>query len=372
VEKKSVKHVVSIGFKIIVNGVMMMNVNTILIATVSLIISTAVTGANDVVIYRPLNMDGNTISNLPNPVMASEAATKEYVDNITVPTTEQFTVLTNVLANNGVAGPVGPQGPKGDTGDKGATGPQGPQGPKGDTGDTGDTGATGPQGPQGEQGPAGPTELTPANSRYGVFETGYNGLAGNYSWNRTYYWQSFEVFNEGMISAVQTWFNNYQPAKSNVTFRIYEGEGTGGTLLYEEVVHPMTSVNGEWFTHHLKRYVAVKPGQKYTYRVSASYNMAHHNHGSNPYPYGRSSLASTYDLAFRVYVASEETCPYHFTSSGLGIFTDSPKRHLHINNTMRLEPRTSAPSSPSAGDLYFDSTLNTLRCYDGSAWQNCW
>jgi len=30
-----------------------------------------------------------------------------------------------------------------------------------------------------------------------------------------------------------------------------------------------------------------------------------------------------------------------------------------------------APSSPSAGDLYFDSGDNKLKCYDGTSWQNC-
>ncbi len=42
------------------------------------------------------------------------------------------------------------------------------------------------------------------------------------------------------------------------------------------------------------------------------------------------------------------------------------------NAVMRLEPIGSAPSSPSKGDMYFDSTLNKLRVYDGSTWQNCW
>lgn len=56
----------------------------------------------------------------------------------------------------------------------------------------------------------------------------------------------------------------------------------------------------------------------------------------------------------------------------IGINTSTPARKLHINDVMRLEPRSSAPGSPSAGDLYFDSTTNKLRCYDGSIWQDCW
>ena len=32
----------------------------------------------------------------------------------------------------------------------------------------------------------------------------------------------------------------------------------------------------------------------------------------------------------------------------------------------------SAPGSPTEGDIYMDSTTHKLRCYDGTAWQNCW
>lgn len=49
-----------------------------------------------------------------------------------------------------------------------------------------------------------------------------------------------------------------------------------------------------------------------------------------------------------------------------------PKRSLHIDDVLRLEPRNSAPSSPSKGDIYFDNVLNKLRVYDGTIWQSCW
>jgi len=60
-----------------------------------------------------------------------------------------------------------------------------------------------------------------------------------------------------------------------------------------------------------------------------------------------------------------------FNGAIVGIGTTSPARQLHVNDVMRLEPRSSAPSSPSAGDIYYDSTLNNLRFYDGTAWRNC-
>ena len=59
-----------------------------------------------------------------------------------------------------------------------------------------------------------------------------------------------------------------------------------------------------------------------------------------------------------------------FDNSGnLGIGTASPARKLHINDVMRLEPATE-PSSPSAGDVYYDSTSNKLRCHNGTTWND--
>ena len=42
---------------------------------------------------------------------------------------------------------------------------------------------------------------------------------------------------------------------------------------------------------------------------------------------------------------------------------------VQINEVLSLPPRAT-PASATAGDVYFDSTANTLRCYDGTAWQD--
>jgi hypothetical protein len=56
----------------------------------------------------------------------------------------------------------------------------------------------------------------------------------------------------------------------------------------------------------------------------------------------------------------------------LGIGTPDPKRTVHINDVLRLEPRNTAPLNPEAGDMYFDSSLKKLQVYDGTQWQSCW
>ena len=44
------------------------------------------------------------------------------------------------------------------------------------------------------------------------------------------------------------------------------------------------------------------------------------------------------------------------TTGNVGIGTSAPARSLHINDVMRLEPRSSAPASPASGDIYFDDS----------------
>lgn len=56
----------------------------------------------------------------------------------------------------------------------------------------------------------------------------------------------------------------------------------------------------------------------------------------------------------------------------LGVNICKPMRNMHIKDVLRLEPRDSEPSNPGKGDIYFDSSINKLRVYDGTIWQNCW
>jgi hypothetical protein len=55
-----------------------------------------------------------------------------------------------------------------------------------------------------------------------------------------------------------------------------------------------------------------------------------------------------------------------------GIGTNDPARTLHVNAIMRLQPISAPPASPAQGDIYYDSSLNKLRVYDGFTWQNLW
>ena len=45
---------------------------------------------------------------------------------------------------------------------------------------------------------------------------------------------------------------------------------------------------------------------------------------------------------------------------------------VNINSVLKLAPRTTAPSSPSAGYMYFDSNDGKAYIYDGGTWRALW
>jgi len=59
-------------------------------------------------------------------------------------------------------------------------------------------------------------------------------------------------------------------------------------------------------------------------------------------------------------------------NENVGVGTITPKRKLHVKDVLRLEPRNSAPTNPSKGDMYMDNISNKLMVFDGTQWQACW
>jgi hypothetical protein len=110
------------------------------------------------------------------------------------------------------------------------------------------------------------------------------------------------------------------------------------------------------------------------------------NQGNNIFRYaeingGISSNITGQELGFMSFSVADGTGNWgisyqqekmRLTNIGLGIGINTPARNLHVKDVIRLEPRTSTPTSPAKGDMYFDNTLNKLRVYDGTTWQNCW
>ncbi len=68
-----------------------------------------------------------------------------------------------------------------------------------------------------------------------------------------------------------------------------------------------------------------------------------------------------------LYSAVDSTVTIKYGNVGIG--TTNPQRSLHISDVMRLEPRSSAPSDPSEGDLYINSTDHHIYCYLNGIWK---
>jgi hypothetical protein len=113
--------------------------------------------------------------------------------------------------------------------------------------------------------------------------------------------------------------------------------------------------------------------------AGASFNAS----GINTYtlPWGDTAMQSGYythlyqneygcDSLVTAYVVINS--PADSSSHNIGINVDNPQRNLHIKDAIRLEPRNTPLNNPTKGDIYFDGSLNKLRVYDGTTWQNCW
>jgi hypothetical protein len=58
------------------------------------------------------------------------------------------------------------------------------------------------------------------------------------------------------------------------------------------------------------------------------------------------------------------------TRQQVGINVIQPQRSLHVNDMMRLEPRSAPPTNPAEGDIYYDGVLKKLRYYNGTTWKD--
>jgi hypothetical protein len=103
------------------------------------------------------------------------------------------------------------------------------------------------------------------------------------------------------------------------------------------------------------------------------------NSGGNYFGFSNSFLGILDDIAIynraltqqeisQLYTRTLTPSTTEDTTSNVGIGTLTPKRKLHINDVMRLEPRNTAPANPGEGDIYYDAILKKLRYYNGTNW----
>jgi len=124
------------------------------------------------------------------------------------------------------------------------------------------------------------------------------------------YWQSFTAVNTGLMVDGSLYAFHNNPG-NNITVKIYDGEGTSGTLLYTTTIFlPNSPFTYQHFSVPVSANVLLKSGQVYTINfVSPGANIAPWLAASNPYSGGRSSANATWDNLFTVNIKPLTTTP---------------------------------------------------------------
>jgi sugar lactone lactonase YvrE len=149
----------------------------------------------------------------------------------------------------------------------------------------------------------------------------------------------------------------------------YDGNGPGSLNMPAGVDVDSNGLIYVADTNHSRIQVFTASGE-YSYSISGlSFPQSVRVHNNKIYVVDSSNCIMIFD---------PPTPITHTVSSGnVGIGTTSPSEALEvsgtvkINNVLRLEPMSSAPSNPSEGMLYYDSGAHTLKVYNGTDWQNC-
>ena len=289
---------------------------------------------------------------------------------------DSFVVTLGSTGDVGAQGPQGEQGIQGEQGPQGSQGEQGVQGFPGVNGLPGVPGVAGPVGPQGPQGlqgaegkigPTGPAGTSPfglddSNAFYtdgglgigtsepsaalevetGVFGTpvinqaqaDFNGGVTDLSILTV--WQSFKPTSDGVLKRVSLGARSPLASKTVlVGFKIYEGQGTGGTLRRNQSVE-FRPTWGQDF--ELNSGMPVIAGETYTYEIIVPrVDTPWLRHSTNdPYSRGRAFNGSRRDLVFGIYIALPERDTTLFVNSGrVGVGTATPGYELDVNGRIR-------------------------------------
>lgn len=144
---------------------------------------------------------------------------------------------------------------------------------------------------------------TPASS--GTEYIDQTQATANMGRSLTDHWQSFTAGLNGPLTKVEI-YSNANSGVLNATLRIYQGEGTGGTLLYSgnHVIDTGNPLN-DWqaFVIPIGSAPNVTAGSVYTFRYTGS-SFGVVSHTGDPYAGGRSSISAGEDLCFRTSVTA--------------------------------------------------------------------
>ena len=202
----------------------------------------------------------------------------------------------------------------------------------------------------------------------------YNGGLSARTLNGYSIFQSFTAGISGTLSKINIGFFN--EINGAGTLKIYTGVDTQGILIQSNPVNVYCQSGSCLLSFPVS--APVLAGQLYTFQfipgpgIPDPYGVQIADSGT----YQRGNLGSIdpsgidqtdFSMVFQTFVTLNST-----SSGNVGINVPSPQRSLHVSDVIRLEPRNTAPTNPQKGDIYFDNTINKLRVFDGTIWQNCW
>ena len=131
-------------------------------------------------------------------------------------------------------------------------------------------------------------------------------------------WQSFTLEENETVESIELYFENNQSDNDSVTldFVLYEGQGTGGTVIYQASGITFSGFSGNpWVAIDVPDFVA--SSGKYTIYLSESL-FWYYSSGSNGYSDGRNSNNAS-DYLFRIYGLAYNDNYVKVTSSGLEV-----------------------------------------------------
>lgn len=125
-------------------------------------------------------------------------------------------------------------------------------------------------------------------------------------------WQSFTAQLSGEMEAVD--FRIHNLSGGNFTYSIYQGTGTGGTLLYTGTVFVPASTTFKWTSFPVPTLINTVPGNVYTAAISSAGSFRHVLSSNNLFGFyfaiytGGTSNTANVDTEFREWVKAVPQC----------------------------------------------------------------
>ena len=181
--------------------------------------------------------------------------------------------------------------------------------------------------------------------------TGPNTLSGN----STSHYQSFTAGFTGNLTRITA----ATGVGANATLNVYEGDGTGGTLLLGGEAVSTSSIDLTLSTP-----VEVTAGQVYSFEIVYASAFGINIRNDNPYAGGGHQGSGSNDMVFATYVAPLTNALTVDANGLVGIGTDTPEEAVDVDGAMRLR-ESGAPTTTTdriyndSGDLYFSGAQLT-------------